>query len=225
VEPRGDQRWHGPWPRPGTAAAACRLGRPTPIRAPSCRRPPSVPRCSSCPTCPSSPWSRDQLPIVEAPAPVPNEGDDCARRDGPVVVTAPPTGEEIFDAVSRGAARAPRSAPGPARPGRSSRLSWRLAAAADPVEQLGARNLGSALWALRCPAADLFGHKGRAWLARQDLPQDGQAAAATLLRQLDFSAEQLRLIDADRSRGHGGPSGGPAADGQSPASPPWRCPS
>ena len=59
----------GPWPRPGAAAAACRLGRPTPIRAPSCRRPPSVPRCSSCPTCPSSPWSRDQLPIVEVPAP------------------------------------------------------------------------------------------------------------------------------------------------------------
>ena len=84
----------------------------------------------------------DQLPIVEAPAPAPNEGDDCARRDGPVVVIAPPTGEEIFDAVSRAAARAPRSVPGPARLGRSSRLSWRLATAADPVEQLGARNPG-----------------------------------------------------------------------------------
>jgi hypothetical protein len=28
----------------------------------------------------------------------------------------------------------------------------------------------------RCPAADLFGRKGRAWLATQDLPQDEQQA-------------------------------------------------
>src|SRR4051794_38065429 len=33
----------------------------------------------------------------------------------------------------------------------------------------------------RCPAADLFGTKGRAWLAAQDLPPDEQAAAAALL--------------------------------------------
>jgi transposase len=49
----------------------------------------------------------------------------------------------------------------------------------------------------RCPAADLFGHKGRRWLAEQDLPPDEQAAAVALLRQLDFHAEELRLIDTD----------------------------
>src|SRR5829696_6933353 len=45
----------------------------------------------------------------------------------------------------------------------------------------------------RCPAADLFGHKGRRWLAQQDLPPDELAAATALLRQLDFHAEELRL--------------------------------
>ncbi len=49
----------------------------------------------------------------------------------------------------------------------------------------------------RCPAADLFGHKGRRWLAEQDLPPDELAAATALLRQLDFHAEELRLIDTD----------------------------
>jgi hypothetical protein len=41
----------------------------------------------------------------------------------------------------------------------------------------------------RCPAADLFGIKGRVWLAEQQLPADEQAAAAALLRQLDLYAE------------------------------------
>ncbi len=50
---------------------------------------------------------------------------------------------------------------------------------------------------VRCPAADLFGIKGRAWLAEQDLPPDEQTAAAALLRQLDFHAEELVLIDKD----------------------------
>lgn len=49
----------------------------------------------------------------------------------------------------------------------------------------------------RCPAADLFGIKGRNWLAEQKLPADEQAAAAALLRQLDFHGEELRLIDRD----------------------------
>ena len=49
----------------------------------------------------------------------------------------------------------------------------------------------------RCPAADLFGHKGRSWLADQQLPADERAAVAALLRQLDFHAEELRLIDRD----------------------------
>jgi transposase len=49
----------------------------------------------------------------------------------------------------------------------------------------------------RCPAADLFGIKGRHWLAQQDLPPDEQAAASALLRQLDFHAQELTLIDRD----------------------------
>ncbi len=49
----------------------------------------------------------------------------------------------------------------------------------------------------RCPAADLFGHKGRAWLAEQELPKDERHAAEALLRQLDFHGEELKLIDAE----------------------------
>ena len=41
------------------------------------------------------------------------------------------------------------------------------------------------------------GSKGRAWLAKQDLPADEHAAVSALLRQLDFHAEELRLIDRD----------------------------
>jgi transposase len=52
----------------------------------------------------------------------------------------------------------------------------------------------------RCPAADLFGKKGRAWLAEQELPADERQAAEALLRQLDFHAEELRLIDAEFGR-------------------------
>jgi transposase len=52
----------------------------------------------------------------------------------------------------------------------------------------------------RCPAADLFGRKGRAWLAEQELPADERQAVAALLRQLDFAGEELRLIDAELGR-------------------------
>jgi transposase len=62
----------------------------------------------------------------------------------------------------------------------------------NQVQAILARNLVP-----RCPAADLFGIKGRTWLAAQELPPDEQAAAAALLRQLDFHAEELALIDAD----------------------------
>src|SRR5213596_881084 len=48
----------------------------------------------------------------------------------------------------------------------------------------------------RCPAADLFGHKGRRWLAEQQLAADERQAVEALLRQLDFHAEELKLIDA-----------------------------
>jgi transposase len=49
----------------------------------------------------------------------------------------------------------------------------------------------------RCPAADLFGLKGRRWLAEQELPADERRAADALLRQLDFHAQELGLIDAE----------------------------
>jgi transposase len=52
----------------------------------------------------------------------------------------------------------------------------------------------------RCPAADLFGHKGRAWLAQQLLPADERRAVTALLRQLDFHGQELRLIDQELAR-------------------------
>ena len=52
----------------------------------------------------------------------------------------------------------------------------------------------------RCPAADLFGRKGRAWLSGQELPADERRAVEALLRQLDFHGEELRLIDAELGR-------------------------
>jgi hypothetical protein len=52
----------------------------------------------------------------------------------------------------------------------------------------------------RCPAADLFGRKGRAWLADQDLPRDEQQAVGALLRQLDFHGQELRIVDAELGR-------------------------
>src|SRR4051812_12626018 len=52
----------------------------------------------------------------------------------------------------------------------------------------------------RCPAADLFGHKGRRWLAEQGLPVDERRAVAALLRQLDFHGQELRIIDPELGR-------------------------
>jgi len=52
----------------------------------------------------------------------------------------------------------------------------------------------------RCPAADLFGRKGRAWLATQDLPRDEQQQVGALLRQLDFHGQELRIVDAELGR-------------------------
>jgi transposase len=65
----------------------------------------------------------------------------------------------------------------------------------NQVHAILARNLMP-----RCPAADLFGIKGRVWLGQQDLPADERDAASALLRQLDFHAGELRLIDADLGR-------------------------
>ena len=52
----------------------------------------------------------------------------------------------------------------------------------------------------RCPAADLFGIKGRCWLVNQPLPPDEELAVSALLRQLDFHGQELRIIDAALGR-------------------------
>ena len=52
----------------------------------------------------------------------------------------------------------------------------------------------------RCPAADLFGIKGRRWLDEQRLPADERQAVWALMRQLDFHGQELKLIDADLAR-------------------------
>ena len=52
----------------------------------------------------------------------------------------------------------------------------------------------------RCPAADLFGLKGRRWLGEQELPADERQAVEALVRQLDFHGEELRLVDAELAR-------------------------
>lgn len=49
----------------------------------------------------------------------------------------------------------------------------------------------------RCPAADLFGRKGRAWLAAQPLPLDERLAVERHLRELDRLAEDLAVIERD----------------------------
>ena len=56
----------------------------------------------------------------------------------------------------------------------------------------------------RCPAADLFGIKGRAWLAEQELPADERQAVEALLRQLDFHGQELAIIDAAARPGRAG---------------------
>lgn len=48
-----------------------------------------------------------------------------------------------------------------------------------------------------CPHADLFSGVGRRWLASQVLPADEERSVAALLRQIDFHAEELRLVERD----------------------------
>ena len=47
----------------------------------------------------------------------------------------------------------------------------------------------------RCPATDLFGKKGRAWLAEQPLPLDERLGIEQRLRQLDNFGEDLQAIE------------------------------
>ncbi len=62
----------------------------------------------------------------------------------------------------------------------------------NQVQAILARNLLP-----RCPSTDLFGIKGRRWLADQALPADERRTVGSLLRQLDFAGEELRLVDAE----------------------------
>ncbi|MEZ2355031.1 IS110 family transposase [Caballeronia sp. RCC_10] len=47
----------------------------------------------------------------------------------------------------------------------------------------------------RCPATDLFGKKGRAWLSTQPLPTDERMGVEQRLRELDRLGEDLREIE------------------------------
>ncbi|WP_267887009.1 IS110 family transposase, partial [Streptomyces sp. WM6378] len=49
----------------------------------------------------------------------------------------------------------------------------------------------------RPPVSDLFGTRGRAWLQRQDLPEDEHRSVTALLRQLDFHGEELALVNQE----------------------------
>jgi hypothetical protein len=48
----------------------------------------------------------------------------------------------------------------------------------------------------RCPAADLFGNKGRGWLADQELPGD-ERILVSALRRLDLAGDELGLIERE----------------------------
>jgi len=50
------------------------------------------------------------------------------------------------------------------------------------------------------PAADLFGVKGRAWLAQQELPEDERHAVARHLREHDCLTEDLCVVERDLAR-------------------------
>lgn len=52
----------------------------------------------------------------------------------------------------------------------------------------------------RCPAADLFGKKGRVWLAEQCLPADERILVASSLRRLDLAGEELALVEAELAK-------------------------
>src|SRR5262245_30923597 len=54
-----------------------------------------------------------------------------------------------------------------------------------------------------CPATDLFGQRGRAWLRCQELPADEGTAVAAYLRALDFAGEELGHLDEALARAVG----------------------
>jgi transposase len=50
------------------------------------------------------------------------------------------------------------------------------------------------------PHTDLFGCRGRAWLAAQALPPDEQDAVARHLREYDRLGEDLRVVERELAR-------------------------
>ncbi|WP_246786796.1 IS110 family transposase [Bradyrhizobium sp. USDA 3458] len=52
----------------------------------------------------------------------------------------------------------------------------------------------------KCPHADLFNARGRAWVAAQQLPDDERAAIDQHVRELDRLAEDLALLDREIAR-------------------------
>jgi len=51
-----------------------------------------------------------------------------------------------------------------------------------------------------CPHGDMFGPTGRAWLARQPLPEDERLAVERHVALLDRLAEDLRVVERDLAR-------------------------
>jgi transposase len=49
----------------------------------------------------------------------------------------------------------------------------------------------------RCPHSDLFGGRGRAWLAKQPVPEDERGAIERHLRELDRLGEDLAALDRE----------------------------
>ena len=45
------------------------------------------------------------------------------------------------------------------------------------------------------PVSDLFGVRGRRWLAAQDLPADEQETIAACLRQIEFLDGEIGLVE------------------------------
>jgi transposase len=48
----------------------------------------------------------------------------------------------------------------------------------------------------RCPASDLFGNKGRTWLAEQQLGEEEAETVAGCLRQIEFLDAEIAMIDS-----------------------------
>jgi transposase len=75
---------------------------------------------------------------------------------------------------------------------RRAHIVWQRTRIKNQVHEILTRNLVPTP-----PVSDLFGTTGRHWLSRQDLPADERAAVQALLRQLDFHAGELALVDRE----------------------------